>query len=87
MMEKNSTDSMTTVQMKADYAASEIYSTTSEAPPVRTQAADLRIEFDIDFVQTKLRIWLGMSNGLRLVRDYMGLTHRCYYHINDYHYL
>lgn len=33
-MEKNNTDSMTTVQMKADYAASEIYSTTSEAPPV-----------------------------------------------------
>lgn len=34
MMEKNNTDSMTTVQMKADYAASEIYSTASEAPPV-----------------------------------------------------
>lgn len=27
-------DSMATVQMKADYAASEVYSTASEAPPV-----------------------------------------------------
>lgn len=33
IMEKNTTDSMTTVQMK-EYAASEIYSTASEAPPV-----------------------------------------------------
>lgn len=35
MMEKEQHDSMTTVQMtKADYAASEVYSTTSEPPPV-----------------------------------------------------
>lgn len=34
-MEKEQHDSMATVQMtKADYAASEVYSTTSEAPPV-----------------------------------------------------
>lgn len=33
MMEKEP-DSMATVQMKADYAASEVYSTSSEAPPV-----------------------------------------------------
>lgn len=34
-MEKEQHDSMTTVQMtKADYAASEVYSTTSEPPPV-----------------------------------------------------
>lgn len=32
-MDKN-TDSISTVQMKADYASSEIYSTASEAPPV-----------------------------------------------------
>lgn len=35
MMEKEQHDSMATVQMKADYAASEVYSTTSEPPPVR----------------------------------------------------
>lgn len=35
MMEKEQHDSMATVQMtKADYAASEVYSTTSEPPPV-----------------------------------------------------
>lgn len=35
MMEKEQPDSMATVQMnKADYAASEVYSTTSEPPPV-----------------------------------------------------
>lgn len=35
MMEKDQPDSMATVQMtKADYAASEVYSTTSEPPPV-----------------------------------------------------
>lgn len=34
-MEKEQHDSMATVQMsKADYAASEVYSTTSEPPPV-----------------------------------------------------
>lgn len=32
-MEKD-TDSMNTVQMKPEYAASEVYSTVSEAPPV-----------------------------------------------------
>lgn len=32
-------DSMATVQMKADYAASEVYSTTSEAPPVSVSYA------------------------------------------------
>lgn len=36
MMDKEQHDSMATVQMtKADYAASEVYSTTSEPPPVR----------------------------------------------------
>lgn len=35
MMEKDQPDSMATVQMtKADYAASDVYSTTSEPPPV-----------------------------------------------------
>lgn len=34
MTEKDNA-SMTTVQMKADYAASEVYSTASEPPPVR----------------------------------------------------
>lgn len=35
MMDKEQPDSMATVQMtKADYAASDVYSTTSEAPPV-----------------------------------------------------
>lgn len=33
-MEKEQHDSMATVQMKADYAASEVYSTASEPPPV-----------------------------------------------------
>lgn len=34
-MDKEQHDSMATVQMtKADYAASEVYSTTSEPPPV-----------------------------------------------------
>lgn len=34
-MEKDQPDSMATVQMsKGDYAASEVYSTTSEPPPV-----------------------------------------------------
>lgn len=34
-MEKDQPDSMATVQMtKADYAASDVYSTTSEPPPV-----------------------------------------------------
>lgn len=35
IMEKEQPDSMATVQMnKADYAASDVYSTTSEPPPV-----------------------------------------------------
>lgn len=35
MLDKEQPDSMATVQMtKADYAASDVYSTTSEAPPV-----------------------------------------------------
>lgn len=38
MTEKDNV-SMATVQMKTDYAASEVYSTASEPPPVSTRAA------------------------------------------------
>lgn len=39
MTEKDNV-SMATVQMKTDYAASEVYSTASEPPPVSTRAAE-----------------------------------------------
>lgn len=38
MTEKDNV-SMATVQMKTDYAASEVYSTASEPPPVSTRGA------------------------------------------------
>lgn len=39
MTEKDNV-SMATVQMKTDYAASEVYSTASEPPPVSTRGAE-----------------------------------------------
>lgn len=59
MMEKDQPDSMATVQMtKADYAASEVYSTTSEPPPVSFVSNVLLIWFlHFGIIAYTLHIW------------------------------
>lgn len=77
-MEKEQHDSMATVQMtKADYAASEVYSTTSEPPPV-SLFSYVHILHHWHFQVYLFRVWvlfLKYKNRQRSICLYFVQTH------------
>ena len=66
-MTEKDTASMTTVQMKADYAASEVYSTASEPPPVRI------IDFCLIKETTKFILFEKYQTGVKNFRRHFNL--------------
>lgn len=72
MLEKEQPDSMATVQMtKADYAASEVYSTTSEPPPVSKLKANRRKQKEKKILET-CKIW---RNKKIKIKKFLHLKH------------